>query len=108
MRRRLEVFYAAGRPLECVAVVVHDAADAAAEPALAVVARIAGRAIEVVKHAQVVTNLVSEDLNIKLSYNVCWSFLFSLSLSLSLFLFAYISPCLCVCLSPLSLSLLYL
>ena len=58
----VKVFHAAGRPLEDLAVVVHHAANAGAEIALTVVAGITGCPVEVVLHAQVVSNFVSQDL----------------------------------------------
>ena len=58
----VKVFHAAGRPLEDLAVVVHHAADAGTEIALTVVTRIAGCPFEVVEHAQIVSNFVSQDL----------------------------------------------
>jgi hypothetical protein len=56
-----KVFIAAGRPLVA-GRVVHDAVDAGAKLALAVISVVAGAVAEVVVHAQVVTKLVSQAL----------------------------------------------
>lgn len=58
----VEVLVAAGRPLGDSLVVVHDTTDVGAGLALAVIARVAGRTVEVVFHAGVVTNLMCHDL----------------------------------------------
>ena len=66
----IEIFHTASWPLEDLAVVVHHAADATAETALAVVTGIAGCPVEVVEHAQVVSDLMSQDLSDQTKYSL--------------------------------------
>ena len=62
MVRVLKVFNAASRPLEDLPIVVHDSSNASAESALAVVTWISGLSFKVMLHANVVADLMGEDL----------------------------------------------
>jgi hypothetical protein len=62
MVRLLKVFHAACGPLEDLSVVIHDSANVGAGSALAVVAWISGGPVKVVKHAEVVADLMGKDL----------------------------------------------
>jgi len=62
----VKVLHTASRPLEDLTIVVHHTADAGTETALTVVTGISGCPFKVVEHAQVVADLVSQDLTNKM------------------------------------------